>query len=954
MRPIFFTALLAASTTTLALAVDLALPTDLASMPSSLQPAVESFRDAHPESGILRLGDQVARVYGNFSSGNSPAASAQAFLAAHSAELFGVNAADLAPIGPFESGDHLVQIMPDDFGNFKFTGVYYAQQVKGIPVFRGNLLVLTRNEPGFPAVLASSTLWDVAGIEEQLAGVSIGRLPDSKLWTRSALSEFRNQPEFSPANYVIWAGADRVRAEPRLAVHFFGEAGGPSDPDNHQRFEFVVDAKTGAILYQETKIYHAVTGRVTGVATTGYGADTCATEADTGLPYVQVRTGGTTAYTDVDGNYSIAAGAAGATYTTSLVGRWFTTTNNSAATLTQSTTADDGATWSPQFNTANNVDAERAQVNAYIMANKIRDMVLVANSTFPTVATQASTFQVNCNLAQTCNAYYSGNTINFYSAGGGCANTAFGDVVAHEFGHNVVEKGGSGQGAYGEGFGDIHGLLLSDIPATGVGFETCSNGIRTAQNTCQFNATSCATGSTSYGATCGSEIHSCGQLISGCVWDLRNRLAVAYPATYRTMLSRLCVNSVLLHGAIATIASDITIDFLTLDDNDSNLANGTPNYAAINDSFTLHGLPGPALRVFDFTYPNGVPSQVEPNGSTSLKVQITAYGDNPNGFTARIFSREATGTTWTITPMTALGNNTYTVNVPAGTCLATKQFYVACDTYGGTTITDPPSAPAAFYSAIEASTAQSIANLEFEASNGGWTAGSTGDTASNGIWVCADPFGTSFGTTGSKCQSENDHTAGAGVKAWITGNGTASGTSSTARTQADVDGGTTSLVTPAFDLSAASGARVSYWRWFAAWQSNGVASTGDTMVVEVSADNGVTWVNMETVSTNAGDWVQRTFTVSDYVTPSAQVRFRFRASDTGTDSTVEAGVDDFRIDTYTCNLNNPADLDNDGVVGGGDLGMMLSNWGGSGTGDLNGDGVIGGDDLGRLLAAWSN
>jgi hypothetical protein len=126
------------------------------------------------------------------------------------------------------------------------------------------------------------------------------------------------------------------------------------------------------------------------------------------------------------------------------------------------------------------------------------------------------------------------------------------------------------------------------------------------------------------------------------------------------------------------------------------------------------------------------------------------------------------------------------------------------------------------------------------------------------------------------------------------------------------------------------------------------------MVVEVSADNGVTWVNMETVSTNAGDWVQRTFTVSDYVTPSAQVRFRFRASDTGTDSTVEAGVDDFSIDAYTCNLNNPADLDNDGVVGGGDLGVMLSNWGGSGTGDLNGDGVIGGDDLGRLLAAWSN
>jgi len=268
-------------------------------------------------------------------------------------------------------------------------------------------------------------------------------------------------------------------------------------------------------------------------------------------------------------------------------------------------------------------------------------------------------------------------------------------------------------------------------------------------------------------------------------------------------------------------------------------------------------------------------------------------------------------------------------------------------------ITDPPSAPTAFNSATTASAAQNVANLDFEASNGSWTAGSTGDTATNGIWVCADPFGTSFGATGSKCQSENDHTAVPGVKAWITGNGTASGTNSTARTQADVDGGTASLVSAAYDLSAAPGARVSYWRWFAAWQSNGVASTGDTMEVQVSGDNGTTWVPVETVTTNAGDWVERSFLVSDFITPTSQVRFRFRASDTGTDSTVEAGVDDFRIDTYTCNLNNAADLNNNGAVGGDDLGLMLSNWGGSGLGDLNHDGIVGGDDLGQLLAAWS-
>ncbi len=41
-----------------------------------------------------------------------------------------------------------------------------------------------------------------------------------------------------------------------------------------------------------------------------------------------------------------------------------------------------------------------------------------------------------------------------------------------------------------------------------------------------------------------------------------------------------------------------------------------------------------------------------------------------------------------------------------------------------------------------------------------------------------------------------------------------------------------------------------------------------------------------------------------------------------------------------------------GVVGGEDLGLMLSSWGLSGPGDLDGNGVVDGVDLGRLLSAW--
>lgn len=47
-----------------------------------------------------------------------------------------------------------------------------------------------------------------------------------------------------------------------------------------------------------------------------------------------------------------------------------------------------------------------------------------------------------------------------------------------------------------------------------------------------------------------------------------------------------------------------------------------------------------------------------------------------------------------------------------------------------------------------------------------------------------------------------------------------------------------------------------------------------------------------------------------------------------------------------------ADLNGDGQVNGGDLGILLANWGGSGCGDLNFDGDVNGADLGLLLAAW--
>jgi len=52
-------------------------------------------------------------------------------------------------------------------------------------------------------------------------------------------------------------------------------------------------------------------------------------------------------------------------------------------------------------------------------------------------------------------------------------------------------------------------------------------------------------------------------------------------------------------------------------------------------------------------------------------------------------------------------------------------------------------------------------------------------------------------------------------------------------------------------------------------------------------------------------------------------------------------------------IDAPADLNDDGLVNGADLGILLSNWGTAGPGDLNADGVVDGADVGILLSYWT-
>ncbi len=127
---------------------------------------------------------------------------------------------------------------------------------------------------------------------------------------------------------------------------------------------------------------------------------------------------------------------------------------------------------------------------------------------------------------------------------------------------------------------------------------------------------------------------------------------------------------------------------------------------------------------------------------------------------------------------------------------------------------------------------------------------------------------------------------------------------------ADVDGGPTRLTSPAVSLAEVIEPKLRYARWITC-DDAGVPAE-DFLVVEVSSDDGGSWVTIESVPHTVG-WVERTIEITDYVTPTAQMKLRFSATDNPNNSITEAAVDAIEIWGLPI-VEVPGDYDHDGVI----------------------------------------
>lgn len=287
------------------------------------------------------------------------------------------------------------------------------------------------------------------------------------------------------------------------------------------------------------------------------------------------------------------------------------------------------------------------------------------------------------------------------------------------------------------------------------------------------------------------------------------------------------------------------------------------------------------------SFPNGLPSIVSPDGTTTIAVAATGSGGITPLAGTGMFHYD-TGGGFASVPMADAGAGQYVATVPASNCGGDINFYFSVQGSNGQTYLEPTSGS---YSAVVAEGINTIISMDFE-SDPGWTVNNIDLT--DGGWDRGVPVGG-----GDRGDPATD--ADGSGQCWLTDN--VDGNS-------DVDGGPTQLISTNMDLSGTSDPIFRFARWFTRDDGEG----DDSFTVEFSDDGGANWTLADSTSTGMASWQDVQIRVLDHVGLTNQFRVRFSTWDNPNNSVVEAGVDALAIEELVCGSDCQADRNGDGQV----------------------------------------
>ncbi len=415
-------------------------------------------------------------------------------------------------------------------------------------------------------------------------------------------------------------------------------------------WEFVVDAHSGKLLSFLDKNMYAVkkiVGAIYPVSDDECCPSGCAATG-TPAPYINTGFASPNDYTDYGGMYNYTSGTA----VTTLDGRYVVMGTDSCGTISESSSTGDidlGGTNGqhdctvPSGHSAGDTFSSRCCAIEVTHLNRE-----VASWLGLSWLNGAITCNVNINA--TCNAYYSGNTINFYRSGGGCRNT--GEIAAvfdHEWGHAVDYNDTSGGSSPNESICDISGGIRLHTSCIGRGFfwtlsrgcgqwTNCPsnpgtsygyncNGYASASECClectgireidymkhadtdpdtiqNFTCSICST-SGSYFGPCGREAHCEGVPPAMVGWDLVARDLQSAPFNLDKQSAFLIGEKIIWQGhnnvtnwytctcpstVNACASTNAHPNWLAAEDDDGNINNGTPHASAIYAAMNRHGI----------------------------------------------------------------------------------------------------------------------------------------------------------------------------------------------------------------------------------------------------------------------------------------------------------------------------------------------------------------------------
>jgi hypothetical protein len=483
------------------------------------------------------------------------------------------------------------------------------------------------------------------------------------------------------------------------------------------------------------------------------------------------------------------------------------------------------------------------------------------------------------NIAATCNAYWDGFGINFYAFGGSCPNTAdIADVIFHEYRHGITQYvWGNGNNypndAMNEGLSDYYAATMKRNPIIGLNFFGPGTQIRSVLNNKVMPANEC-----------NGEVHCVGLCVSGALWDMQSNFIAALADSNAGHVKADSLYHYAGYGE-AFWFDDYFLDLLALADNDGTLLNGTPYYTQICSAMTAHGFTCPDTTSGPWIVHTPLPDSDPTTSPFTVDANMGSFASTlaPGGQNIHF---RYNGGPWDESPMNLVSGAHYQGQFPAPPAGGRVDYYLENRDNAALTMTSPGNAPSAFNTFWVGSQSAIFADdMEIDR---GWI---PTNTATTGRWQRVVPTGTS--EDGFQYSPATDHTPDPGTMCWVTGDTTAGLPPGTD----DVDNGCVQLLSPRWDLTGLSNARLSWWRWY-----TDETIYNDTLYFDISSDDGATWVPLSNVKFTHNEWIQDSFSLNGIIPFTNTVRMRVLTCDQGGQSLLEAAFDDVLLSTRTYSL----------------------------------------------------